>query len=82
MDTISFVRKSERILTWVEPREGFTLEQVVAALNAGEAEIDGDGVHDVGVIVRKSDRFMIAEFQECQTTAGPDVDEGFAVQPH
>lgn len=77
MANISFTRTSERILTWVEPQEGFTLEQVIAALNAGTAEL---GSTDTGWgTIRESDgRQVIAFFGECQTTAGPEIDANFA----
>lgn len=74
MNEITFTRKSERTLTHVEPSYGYTLQEVVNALNDGRAAVYSH--EGVGRVVIAGD-LTIAIFQECQSTAAGDVDEGF-----
>jgi hypothetical protein len=75
---ITFTRTSERTLTWVEPNEGFTIEQIVKALNKGEARLTSDSFE--GYIERNSDKAIMGTYAECQSTAAGDVDEDFVAR--
>lgn len=83
MNEITFTRKSERTLTHVEPLNGHTLEQVVQALNDGLACLEHRrGANYILMFKEGSGLVQIAIYQECQSTAAADVDEGFVGSTH
>lgn len=85
--TITFVRKTETMMTGVEPCEGFTMEGIVAAFQTGNATArynDSDGVYEI-VYCKKGggsmDEVVMGTFKEYEPTARDVEDENFVLDP-
>lgn len=85
--TIHFVRKTEMMMQYVEPCEGFTLEGIVAALttgNAGPRFNQSDGVYEI-VYCKPGggtmDEVVMGTFKEYEPTADPVEDGNFQLLP-
>jgi hypothetical protein len=85
--TITFIRKTETMMQYVEPCEGFTLEGIVAALNTGNATArysESEGVYEI-VYCKKGggtmDEVVMGTFKEYEPTAAAVEDELFVLLP-
>lgn len=85
--SITFIRKSEVMMQYVEPCEGFTMEGIVAALNTGNATArynDSSGVYEI-VYCKKGggtmDEVVMGTFKEYEYTAAAVEETDFTLDP-